>query len=104
VRHLLEQLLGGPLDPHQLALHVARRADAAPLAGECDEVVVAALAAAHPGETAGEDAAVQVAVDGLLRSNRKRPAGGREALLVHLVAVHRDEEAVTRAQIIALLK
>ena len=30
------------------------------------------------------DAAVQLAVDRLLRSGRKRPAGGLEALVVHL--------------------
>ena len=42
---------------------IARRAHAAPLAGEGNEEVVPALPATGPGETVGEDAAVQIAAE-----------------------------------------
>ena len=52
---------------------VARRANAAPLAGERDQEVVPALAAAGAGEAVGEDAAVEIAAELPLHVRRHRP-------------------------------
>ncbi len=48
------------------------------------EEIVTALATADASEAIGEDAAVQVTVDGLLGPRSQRPVGGGEALVVHL--------------------
>ncbi|HEX9641661.1 MAG TPA: hypothetical protein VGB13_10145 [Candidatus Krumholzibacteria bacterium] len=82
MRHFREEL-AGPLDPEQLALLVAGRAEAAQLAGEGNQDVVPALDAVGPRRAVGEDAAVEEAVD----RGRDRPAQNAvrrlEALLVH---------------------
>jgi len=82
VRDVLEQLLLGPIGPHQLALLVAARAQAPELAGEGDQELVAALRAAHPGDPQVEDAAVEIAVDRRLDAAAQVAVGGEKALLV----------------------
>jgi len=77
----------------------ARGADAAPLAGESDEKIVAALPATRTGEAVGENTALQVAT--------QLPFGmGRDALILPIlvaqgkegleVALHRAVEAGLR--------
>ena len=84
VGNILEELFGSPLGPQDLTLGVAGRADAAELAGESDEEIVATLRTAGTGKAVGEDAAVQVAVDSLLGALAQRPVGRGEALVLHL--------------------
>ncbi len=54
----------------------ARRAKAAPLAAEGDELVVAAVTAAQPQKAVGQDAALEEGVELVLHELRQVGAGG----------------------------
>jgi len=62
-RQAREDVIGEMRCRRDHAPGVARRAHAAPLAGESDQEVVAALPTTGAGETVGEDAALQVAAE-----------------------------------------
>ena len=58
------------------AASAARGAKATPLAGEGDQLVVSAVAAAQPQETVGQDAALQKGVELVLHELRQIGSGG----------------------------
>jgi hypothetical protein len=76
------------------APRAARRAKAAPLAAERDELVVAAVAAAQAQESVGQDAALQERVELVLHELRQVGAGSRlglreegRGMLLHRITV-----------------
>lgn len=79
----------------------ARRAQPAVFAGERDEILGPAGAAADAGETVLQDAAVEVRADGLIREGPPEPVAPLEALLPAVTAsgVMRLEEAVQRRRL-----
>ena len=82
--NLLEQLLGRPLRPLQLALLMAGGAQTAQLAGEGDQEIVATRLAVGPRHAVGKDAAVEVAIDRCPDTPPQVVMGALEALLVNL--------------------
>lgn len=79
---VFEQLLLGPLGPEQLTLLMAAWAQAPELAGEGDQELMAAVRAAHPGDTVVENPAVEVAVDRRLHAAAQVAVSCLEAFLV----------------------
>jgi len=65
-RQAREDVIGEMRRRRHHAPGVARRAYAAPLAGEGDQEIVPALRATGAGETVGEDATLQVAAELML--------------------------------------
>jgi hypothetical protein len=66
VRNFLEDIHAQPLPEFHHPLLMAGGAEMTPLAGECQEVFVAAIFALHTGKAVVQVAAVQIPVDDLL--------------------------------------
>jgi hypothetical protein len=80
-----EDPLTKPLPEFHYSLLVAGRAEVAALAGECQEVFMAAVLAFHAGKAVVEDAAIQIAEDHLLHISTEEPVLGGKALVIDLL-------------------
>jgi len=84
VRNLLEDIRAEPLPEFYHALLMAGRAEMAALAGECQEVLMAAVFTLHTGETVVQVAAVQIPVDDLLYIGTEKSIESFKTFLIDL--------------------
>ena len=81
--HRLEDLPGDELAELDLALLVAGRTEAPPLAGEGQQILVATLRATDPSEAPVQDTALPEGLNGMLNACAQGPVGRGEAVVIH---------------------
>jgi hypothetical protein len=85
MRYFLEKLLGGEVDPDQLALLMAARAQAPLPATEGDSEAAATLSAIQTGEALFQDSTIQEPEDRLLHDLPQEAKGRLEAFFIDLL-------------------